>query len=184
MAGNSAAGVARRLAARLRAEPLPVPMPPPARPGHGSARPAIRPPRVETAAVAPPPPSGPAPSRTEPAPQLEREIHQRSLASLPVIGSLVASLLIMGVIGWVRLYGAHGLSWATVQHAVQQMTAKPEVAEENLPYVTSMPLMPSLNAEATAQDQQSSDGAKQIASGSAPANSRWPSSKAKSTERR
>ena len=182
MAGNSAAGVARRLAARLRAEPLPVPMPPPARPGHGSSRPAIRPPRVETTAVAPPPPSGAAGSRTQAAPAIE--VHQRSLASLPVIGSLVASLLIMGVIGWVRLYGAHGLSWATVQHAVQQMTAKPEVAEENLPYVTSMPLMPSLTAEATAQDQQSSDGAKQIASGSAPANSRSPSSKAKSTERR
>ena len=165
MARQPATGVARRLAARLRAEPLPVPMPPPARPGHGSSRRPNWSQRVDVpSATAAPPTASHCLHVDSSAPTSEPEVRERPLTSLPVIGSIVASLVIMGTIACVRLYGSNGLSWETVTKAIEEWKAKPEASVEELPYVTSMPLVPRSNGDdpTHSEDQPAPPATKQI----------------------
>ena len=190
MAGHSATGVARRLAARLRAEPLPVPMPPPTRSGQSISRRASWGQRVDGPSSPAAPPAIPHVPRclspdTSP-PTIEPEVRERSLTSLPVIGSIIASLVIMATIAGIRLYGSQGLSWATVTQAIQDWKAKPEVAEEELPYVTSMPLVPRSGGVESphTEDQPAPATAKQIVLDNALQNDRAKGPNGKNNERR
>jgi len=191
MARHSATGVARRLAARLRAEPLPVPMPPPARQGHSSSRR----PNWSQRADGPSAPTAPPivshsihvdPSVDSSAPAIEPEVRERPLTSLPVIGSIIASLVIMGTIAGVRLYGSNGLSWETVTKAIQEWKDKPEASGDELPYVTSMPLVPRSSSEESTHtvDQPAPPATKQIVLDKPLQNDRPTGSDGKSSERR
>ena len=96
-------------------------------------------------------------------PRIEPEVRERSLTSWPVIGSLIASLVIMGTITCARLYGSNDLSWATVTKAIQEWKARPEAAEQELPYVTSMPLVPGAGrSESIATEDRPAQPAKQV----------------------
>ena len=186
MASHPATGVARRLAARLRTEPLQVPMPPPARPGQRTSKPASWSRRADCPSDPPAPPSILHREGSDSSTRIEPELGERSLTSLPVIGSIIASLLIMGTIACIRVYGSHGLSWATVKQALQQWKAKTEVVEDDLPYVTSMPLVPGASGvESTATaEQPPPQPAKRIVLGNPLRNDRPKDANEKSNERR
>ena len=103
-----------------------------------------------------------------------------------MIGSIVASLVIMTTIACIRLYGSHGLSWETVTKAIQELKAKPEASGEELPYVTSMPLVPRASGDESthSEDQPAPPAAKQIVLDKPLQTDRPKGSNGKSSERR
>ena len=140
-------GLGRRLAARLASESITMPVPPPPRSSaRGAATPAATVPPHSVVVLPPPPMSmqfpGIDPADLDVARMMDNAGPRRSLLSLPVAGSLIASLAVMGAIAWVAGKEAEGLRWSEVKQAIKSWMAKPELPDEELPYITAIPIVP------------------------------------------
>ena len=174
MAGNSETRQAKRLSVRAATEPLPTPLPPPPRPGRVGAVSGGEPGAYRFNSVPPPPhivtrfpevglaqletktTSKLEPERSveQPSGLREQPVPERSLASPGVIVALAASIAVMCAIGWYEKHGAEGFKWDAIMTFVQQWTIEPPASEEDLPYITSVPMTPSLGAtESIAKDE-------------------------------
>jgi len=176
MAGNSERRPATRLSVRSATEPLPIPLPPPPRRSRSplgldaESRPtdlhAVPPqphfvtrfPTIDTAHLqtSPTPTSlewvtGPAVESLEPT--REQPVGERSLASPGVILALAASVAVMCAFGWYEKHGVDGFKWEAIKSVVEKWTMPSPAADEDLPYITSIPLTPvSTKTESIAND--------------------------------
>jgi hypothetical protein len=73
----------------------------------------------------------------------------RSLASPRVVVALAASALALFITGWVTMNSPDGLSWSSVKSAVHWWSPSQPVPDEELPYITRMPIAPSTATIAT-----------------------------------
>jgi hypothetical protein len=162
MAGNTEIRQARRLSVRAATEPLPSPPPPPPRVRVPAGVRAIEPQSVSVHSVPPPPhfvtrfpafdpaelssesaidvASGRS-SETQCSPT-EQPVPRRPLASPGVIVSLAACIAVMCAIGWYEKHGADGFKWDTIKSFVQRWSIHPVDLDEDLPFITAIPLTP------------------------------------------
>jgi hypothetical protein len=160
-------GWASRLA--METEAPPSPMPPPAR----SFRP-IRPTEAAAPAIDPTIPPRPhfvtlGPStqvRPDPPAQLGTihvpdDMPRRSLASPSVAAAIVISIGLLCTIAWCGRDGADAVDWAGLKQRVTQWMSH-HVADDDLPYITVMPIAPPTSPESPAEPKPTA----QIALGS------------------
>ena len=72
----------------------------------------------------------------------EQPVPERSLASPGVIVALAASVAVMCAIGWYEKHGVEGFKWDVIKTFVQRWSVDPADPEEDLPYITAVPLTP------------------------------------------
>jgi hypothetical protein len=72
----------------------------------------------------------------------EQPVPERSLASPGVIMSLAASVAVMCAIGWYEKHGAEGFKWDAIKTIVQRWSVDPVDLDEDLPFITAVPLTP------------------------------------------
>ena len=173
MAGSAENRPARRLSVRAATEPLPTPLPPPPRPGRSVFAPVLEPDARDVHSVPPPPhfvTRFPAVDHsqfeTKAAPQVERPrasepqsgrheppVPARSLASPGVVLSLAASVAVMCAIGWYEKHGIEGLQLDTIKSFVQRWSIDRAEPDDDLPYITAVPLTPNASGiESIAKD--------------------------------
>lgn len=159
MAGNSETSQAKRLSVRAATEPLPTPLPPPPRPGRAVAAPGNAPGVFDFHSVPPQPhfvtrfpEVGLSQLETKTTSKPEQPVPERSLASPAVIVALAATVAVMCAIGWYEKHGIEGFKWHALTTFVQRLTIEPADPEEDLPYITAVPLTPiSSGAESIAK---------------------------------
>ncbi len=167
MRGREPTRPGQRTAARLNLKPLPTPLPPPPRAGQtiatpaaaAAVRPAIRPAAAATGrptvrpvsanhAVPPAPHFGtrftPIDRATLTVNENESvdELPERLLTSPRVVLSLAASAAVLCLAGWLSMSGSELLTWHGVKRAVHNITSN-ESADEELPFITTVPMVPS-----------------------------------------
>jgi hypothetical protein len=75
-------------------------------------------------------------------PTREQPVAERALASPGVVFALAASVAVMFAIAWYDKHGVEGFKLDAIKSVVQQWTMPAPAAEEDLPYITSIPLTP------------------------------------------
>lgn len=97
-----------------------------------------------------------------PTPAIEESVPKRSLASPGVILSLAASVAMLCGIGWYEMGGRESISWESLnweslKGIVQHWAADASASEDDLPYITAVPISPrSGGNEAVARSEDSS----------------------------
>ena len=129
-------------------KPLPTPLPPPRK---GQTAPTRSAGAVMSSHAVPPAPH----FGTRFAPIQRTDLHvdppaaevpHRSLASLSVLTSLAASVAALALVGWLSTRSPDGLSWSSVKQIFQQLAMSEPAPEEDLPYITQVPMIPSPTA--------------------------------------
>lgn len=146
MAGNAESRPAKRLSVRAATEPIPTPLAPPPRTGRIVAAPGTGP-QLQNLHSIPPQPHFVTRFPAVDTAQFqtvtpEETVPERSLASPGVVVSLVASVAVLCAFGWYEMHGTEGFKWDAIKSFVQQWTAEPPVPEEDLPFITPIPLVP------------------------------------------
>src|SRR5437870_4651290 len=127
MAGNQASGLGKHLAARLATEPLLSPKPPPAHAGVINLTPGSRPigSPVQPDCDAPAEPIAPTDKNDhaiEPC-YAAIDVSERLLTSPSVIGSIVASLAVIGAILWFWMHRSDSDHLKAVDRTIQKWTS-------------------------------------------------------------
>ena len=71
--------------------------------------------------------------------------------------SLAASVVVICAFGWYEKHGVEGFKWDAIKTIVQTWTVEPTAPEEDLPYITAIPMTPNSvgGTESIAQDDAS-----------------------------
>jgi hypothetical protein len=150
MAERSTAKGHKRLSVWAATEPLPVPLPPPARRLRPTDASVTERSEAHGAHRMPPDPHVADATRCESLLE-DSSKHERSLRSAGILAALAMSAILVAGLGWLEIHEPGDFHWPIVKSIVLAQILEPMTAEDDLPYVTVVPLVPNHGAADVAE---------------------------------